>query len=53
VLSTLDFHELSESDQKFIQANSAPALMTVPQNDAAYDQIRDLVSTLHIDLSKL
>lgn len=53
VLSNLDFHELSETDQKFIQANSSPALMTVPQTDAAYDQIRDLVSTLHIDLSKL
>ena len=53
VLSTLDFHELSESDQKYLAANQSPALMTVPQNDAAYAQIRDLVSTLHIDLSKL
>jgi phosphonate transport system substrate-binding protein len=53
VLSTLDLHELSQDDQKFIQANDSPALMTVPQTDAAYNPIRDLVGTLHIDLSKL
>ena len=53
VLQTLDFHELPEADQKFLAANEGKALRTVPQNDHAYDQIRDLVSTLHIDLSKL
>jgi len=53
VLQSLDFHELPEADQKFLAANEGKALRTVPQNDHAYDQIRDLVSTLHIDLSKL
>jgi phosphonate transport system substrate-binding protein len=28
-------------------------LRFVPQTDKAYDQIRDLVNTLHIDLAKL
>jgi phosphonate transport system substrate-binding protein len=28
-------------------------LKTVPQTDSAYNQIRDLVKTLHIDLAKL
>lgn len=53
VLSTLDFHDLPEADQKFLAANENPELKTVPQSDAAYNQIRDLVSTLHIDLAKL
>lgn len=53
ILSNLDLKELPEADQKFMIANATPALKTVPQNDAAYNQIRDLVSTLHIDLAKL
>ncbi|HEY0294629.1 MAG TPA: phosphate/phosphite/phosphonate ABC transporter substrate-binding protein [Bordetella sp.] len=53
VLSSLDFHELPDADQKFLAANGTPQLKTVPQNDAAYNQIRDLISTLHIDLKKL
>jgi phosphonate transport system substrate-binding protein len=53
VLDSLDLHDLPEADQKFLAANENPALKTVPQNDAAYNQIRDLVSTLHIDLAKL
>ncbi|MFJ2991295.1 phosphate/phosphite/phosphonate ABC transporter substrate-binding protein [Pandoraea sp. NPDC087047] len=53
ILSNLDLKELPEADQKFMIANATPALKTVPQTDAAYNQIRDLVSTLHIDLSKL
>ncbi|CAB3793161.1 phosphate/phosphite/phosphonate ABC transporter substrate-binding protein [Pararobbsia alpina] len=53
VLSSLDLHELPEADQKFMASNQNPELKTVPQSDAAYNQIRDLVSTLHIDLSKL
>ncbi|MCI3208010.1 MULTISPECIES: phosphate/phosphite/phosphonate ABC transporter substrate-binding protein [Pandoraea] len=53
ILSNLDLKELPEADQKFMAANATPALKTVPQTDAAYNQIRDLVSTLHIDLSKL
>jgi len=53
VLSTLDLHELPEADQKFLASNESPALKTVAQADSAYNQIRDLVSTLHIDLAKL
>jgi phosphonate transport system substrate-binding protein len=53
ILSSLDMRELPEADQKFMAANSAPALKTVPQTDASYNQIRDLVSTLHIDLAKM
>ena len=53
VLSSLDLHDLPADDQKFLAANESPALITVPQSDAAYNQIRDLVSTLHIDLAKL
>ena len=53
VLSTLDFHELPEADQKFLAANATPELKTTAQNDAAYNLIRDLVSTLKIDLTKL
>jgi phosphonate transport system substrate-binding protein len=53
VLSTLDLHELPEADQKFLASNQSPTLRTVPQSDSAYNQIRDLVSTLHIDLAKL
>jgi phosphonate transport system substrate-binding protein len=50
VLQTLDLSALPEADRKIIDAE-APKL--VPQTDGAYDQIRDLVKTLNIDLSKL
>ena len=53
VLSSLDLHELPEADQKFLAANEDPALRTVPQVDSAFDQIRDLVATLKVDLAKL
>lgn len=53
VLSTLDFKELPEADQKFLAANTTPQLKTIAQDDAAYNVIRDLVSTLKIDLTKL
>lgn len=53
ILQNLDLHQLPEDAQKFMVANAAPALRTVPQVDAAYDPIRALVSTLHIDLNKL
>ncbi len=53
VLSTLDLHELPAADQKFLASNESPTLKTAPQSDSAYNQIRDLVSTLHIDLAKL
>lgn len=53
VLSSLDFHELPEGNQKFFAGVAGSGLGTVPQSDSAYDGIRDLVSTLHIDLAKL
>jgi phosphonate transport system substrate-binding protein len=53
VLSSLDLHELPDADQKFLAANENPALKTTAQSDASYDQIRDLVKTLHVDLAKL
>jgi phosphonate transport system substrate-binding protein len=53
ILNSLDLHQLPEDDQKFLASNESPTLVTVPQTDAAYNQIRDLVSTLHIDLAKL
>jgi phosphonate transport system substrate-binding protein len=53
VLASLDLHELPEADQKFLSVSQGSILKTVPQTDAAYNQIRDLVKTLHIDLAKL
>jgi len=53
VLSSLDLHQLPDADQKFLAANEDPALVTVPQVDGAFDQIRELVTTLKVDLSKL
>jgi len=50
VLQSIDLSGLSEADRKIIDAE-APKL--VPQTDSAYDQIRDLVKTLNIDLTKL
>lgn len=50
VLQTLDLSELPAADRKVIGAES-PRL--VPQTDSAFDQIRDLVKTLNIDLNKL
>ena len=49
VLKNLDFSTLPEKDRKMLRQSNR----FVPQTDAAYDQIRDLVSTLHIDLAKL
>jgi len=53
VLQTLDFHQLSAADQKFIASAASPQLKMVPQTDGAYNQIRDLIKTLHVDLAKL
>lgn len=53
VLQTLDFHQLSAQDQKFIASAASPQLKMVPQTDSAYNQIRDLIKTLHVDLAKL
>ena len=50
VLQNLDFSGLSEGDRKVLMGTGD---RLVPQTDAAYNQIRDLVSTLHIDLAKL
>jgi phosphonate transport system substrate-binding protein len=50
VLQTLDLSSLPEADRKLIDAE-APKL--VPQTDGAYNEIRDLVKTLNIDLNKL
>ena len=50
VLQTLDLGGLSQDDLKII--GSAGARL-VPQTDATYDGIRDLVKTLDIDLTKV
>lgn len=49
-LQTLDLSSLPEADRKIMGLGGE---RFVPQTDAAYDGIRDLVSTLHIDLAKL
>ncbi len=49
-LQTLDLSSLPEADRKIMGLGGA---RFVPQTDAAYDGIRDLVKTLHIDLDKL
>jgi phosphonate transport system substrate-binding protein len=50
VVANLDLAGLSDADRKII-GDSAGKL--VPQVDSAYDNIRDLVKTLNIDLAKL
>ena len=49
-LQTLDLSVLPEADRKIMGLRRRPF---VPQTDAAYDGIRDLVKTLNIDLEKL
>ena len=49
-LQTLDLSSLPEADRKIMGAHGAK---TVPQTDAAFDGVRDLVKTLNIDLEKL
>jgi phosphonate transport system substrate-binding protein len=49
-LQNLDLSSLSQADLKIVGAVGAKL---VPQNDHAYDNIRDLVQTLNIDLNKL
>ncbi len=51
VLQTLDLTSLSATDRKIMVGENITRL--VPQNDAAYNDIRDLVKTLNIDLEKL
>jgi len=50
VVANLDLGGLSDADRKII-GDGAGKL--VPQTDSAYDNIRDLVKTLNIDLAKL
>ncbi|SMF77614.1 phosphonate transport system substrate-binding protein [Tistlia consotensis] len=50
VLQNLDLSELPAKDLKVLIGSGKKL---VPQTDAAYDQIRDLVDTLHVDLAKL
>ncbi|HVY14624.1 MAG TPA: phosphate/phosphite/phosphonate ABC transporter substrate-binding protein [Rhodopila sp.] len=49
-LQTLDLSSLPEADRKIMGLGGQ---RFVPQTDAAYDGIRDLVKTLNIDLEKL
>ena len=49
-LQTLDLNSLPEADRKIMGLGGTHF---VPQTDGAYDGIRDLVKTLHIDLEKL
>jgi phosphonate transport system substrate-binding protein len=51
VLQTLDLSSLDPKDRKIMVG--AGIVRLVPQTDGAYDDIRDLVKTLHIDLEKL
>jgi phosphonate transport system substrate-binding protein len=51
VLQNLDLSTLDPADRKIMGGTGITKL--VPQNDHAYDQIRDLVKTLNIDLEKL
>ena len=51
VLQTLDLSSLSPADRKIMVGEGIIRL--VPQTDSAYDNIRDLVKTLNIDLAKL
>jgi len=50
VLQNLDLHSLDDKDRKVMGMSG---LRFVPQTDKAYDGIRDLVKTLHIDLAKM
>ncbi len=50
VLQNLDLSDLPAKDRKIMGMSGA---RFVPQTDAAYNLIRDLISTLHIDLAKL
>jgi len=51
VLQNLDLSALPEQDRRIMVGAGITHL--VPQNDAAYDGIRELVKTLNIDLAKL
>jgi phosphonate transport system substrate-binding protein len=50
ILQNLDLSSLPADDRKIIGMSGA---RLVPQSDASFDQIRDMVHILHIDLTKL
>lgn len=50
IVQNLDLSQLAEADRKLIGAH---CLRFVPQTDASYNGIRDLVKTLHIDLAAM
>lgn len=49
-MQDIDLSGLSEADRKVIGVHG---MRTVPQSDASFNGIRDLVKTLHIDLAKM
>jgi phosphonate transport system substrate-binding protein len=50
VLQNIDLSSIPEQDRKVMGVHGT---RFVPQNDAAFNEIRDLVKTLNIDLAKL
>ncbi len=50
ILQNLDLSQLDEKDRKIMGVHG---LRTVPQTDAAFSGIRDLVRTLNIDLAAM
>lgn len=50
ILQSLDLSDLPDADLKIVGAKGA---RLVPQTDQAYDPVRELVTTLNIDLAKL
>lgn len=46
ILTSLDLRQLPEPDRQFLIAYSKPGLRMVPQHDAAFNLIRDLLPTL-------
>lgn len=51
VLRTLDLSSMPEKNMKFLARKDSHALAAV--DDHSYDSIRDVVSVLHLDLSKM
>ena len=51
VLRTLDLSSMPKRDMKFLGRSDSHALAAV--DDHSYDSIRDVVSVLHLDLSKM
>jgi phosphonate transport system substrate-binding protein len=50
ILQNIDLSQLAEADRKIMGVHG---LRTVPQSDASFDGIRDLVKTLNIDLNAM